>query len=595
MEKDLQQNIHQKRLVKLSNERKRILALPPEKALDAIVESPQAMPLVHSFSEQDFYFLIDDIGVHDALPILSMASNRQWEYILDIDVWEKDRIDNNLVTKWIDLLLRADPQRLVKWLIHDKAEFLEHYLYKNIEVRVREHDQSPSDLGEGLFTFDDVHYFRFISYPFEPETTKSFEAQDISEDDKKRLRFEMLANLLKRISDVDPVLFQNILLGSSSVLPAELEEEIYRLRNVRLAEKGFLPFDEAIGIYQPEASPGTSNDPKMPDKNDFYEKTGSHETLSVPLYPAIMIKEDNLFSSALKVIDAQDVLQHIQLEFATLCNQIITADQKIKDGKEELAETVKKACGYINIGIQSLAKEDTPGTHQVASIIQKFPLLRIFKVGFEQALEQKWQAERWHKKSWFAQNGLPLGFWGEEWMGVLGGLLLKKPLFFDNYKTGVIYREFSSITDIRETSHTLDEITAFDNLLGLMQLKIKTNKDIPLTYKNLILTLWARDHLGLPKESKGPASLTLDEFKNIFNNLFTGKQVKEKSGKIDTSMKISFLNWFSSKTGLDDFEITRKTGRILENLFEQIENEYKEVSQEDLDPRYISLFFVEEN
>ena len=88
-------------------------------------------------------------------------------------------------------------------------------------------------------------------------------------------------------------------------------------------------------------------------------------------------------------------------------------------------------------------------------------------------------------------------------------------------------------------------------------------------------------------------SKTIDEFKVFFNDLFTGKQVKEKSREIDTSMKTSFLNWLSSKTGLDDFEITRETGRILEDLFAQIENEYGEVSPEDLDPRYISLFFVE--
>jgi len=33
-------------------------------------------------------------------------------------------------------------------------------------------------------------------------------------------------------------------------------------------------------------------------------------------------------------------------------------------------------------------------------------------------------------------------------MGVLGGILLKKPLFYDNYKTGVLYREFTSAEDV---------------------------------------------------------------------------------------------------------------------------------------------------
>ena len=35
------------------------------------------------------------------------------------------------------------------------------------------------------------------------------------------------------------------------MIPAESEEEQFRLRNVRLGEKGFLPFHEAVGIYQP--------------------------------------------------------------------------------------------------------------------------------------------------------------------------------------------------------------------------------------------------------------------------------------------------------------------------------------------------------
>ena len=38
---------------------------------------------------------------------------------------------------------------------------------------------------------------------------------------------------------------------SVSLIPSEIEEELFRLRNVRLAEKGFLPFHEAVGVYQP--------------------------------------------------------------------------------------------------------------------------------------------------------------------------------------------------------------------------------------------------------------------------------------------------------------------------------------------------------
>ncbi|MBU4208280.1 MAG: hypothetical protein KKD12_01125, partial [Proteobacteria bacterium] len=106
----------------LSRQRKEILSLPEEKALDRILDSPQPAAIIHSFPEEDFYFLINDIGLEDSLQLLSLASDKQLEYILDIEVWEKDRIGINNVTKWLDLFFRADPQRFVRWFLNKKTE-----------------------------------------------------------------------------------------------------------------------------------------------------------------------------------------------------------------------------------------------------------------------------------------------------------------------------------------------------------------------------------------------------------------------------------------------------------------------------------------
>ena len=58
----------------LQEKRQQILALAPREALDRILQDPQQLPLVHSFPEQDLYFLIHDIGPEDALPLLALAS-----------------------------------------------------------------------------------------------------------------------------------------------------------------------------------------------------------------------------------------------------------------------------------------------------------------------------------------------------------------------------------------------------------------------------------------------------------------------------------------------------------------------------------------
>ncbi|PQP33333.1 hypothetical protein C6A37_13455, partial [Desulfobacteraceae bacterium SEEP-SAG9] len=65
-------------------------------------------------------------------------------------------------------------------------------------------------------------------------------------------------------------------------------------------------------------------------------------------------------------------------------------------------------------------------------------------------------AEKWRVKSWFAKQELPLSFWGEEWIGVLGGLLIKKPLYFDNNRTEGLYREFLCLSEVKETEDVLD-------------------------------------------------------------------------------------------------------------------------------------------
>ena len=57
----------------LQEKRQQILALSPQEALDRILQDPQQLPLIHSFPEQDLYFLIHDIGPEDALPLLALA------------------------------------------------------------------------------------------------------------------------------------------------------------------------------------------------------------------------------------------------------------------------------------------------------------------------------------------------------------------------------------------------------------------------------------------------------------------------------------------------------------------------------------------
>jgi len=554
--------------------RKQILSLSPKDALDAIIDSPHASELVRSFPEEDLQLLIHEIGVEDALPLLALASDDQWTYLLDIETWEQDHFEVASYTRWLNYLANADPDRLVGRFFDEHLDGMELYFFRNIEVVVREHDEDATAFGEDFITLDDQFYVRFLD---DPATSES---DPIAEEDRK----DFLLRFLQRLAAYDHFRYQKVLLEASRVIPAETEEEMYRLRNVRLAEKGFLPFDEAIGIYQP-LQPG--------DVERLGVKAGIGSArrdlpASIQL-PAVRDEGGNLFTDALNLIDSEEDMLQIQAEVAGLSNQIVSADKlKITD-RGQLDDVVQKAIGYAAIGLETLTIDgEGRNLSRAAALLQKYPLSHFFRIGYGLALELKWRTKEWQDRSWPAAHGFPLSFWGEHWLGVLGGLLIDRPLFYGNYETGTLYREFSRLEDIRVTEEALNSIIAADRLLTLMSIRLPSA--IPkgtISYKSLMLTLWARHHLGLPVLL---SPMALHEFRRLYDDLWLGG---DPGRKVKPSMKSSFLDWLSETTGLKHGEIAQELGGVFDSLFREIESEYGQVPAAHLNAKYIQLFLLE--
>jgi hypothetical protein len=580
LEKSHTDKLIAERLRELARQRREIIGLPPEKALEAILNSPQPAALVHSFAEEDFYSLVHEIGPQDALPLLKLASDRQWEYLLDVDTWYKDRVHLPELTRWLDLMLKADPKRLVRACLTQMREPFALYLFRNIELKIRQHDQSPSEIGDDFFTDDEAYYLKLIEFP----------AADPEAQAAKQIRSELLPELLRRISAFDHMDYQNLLLEASALIPAEMEEELYRLRNARLAEKGFLPFDEAVGVYQPllPEAIGRKGEKRIPPD------AGERQMLPVPLSSSNLLAGDDLFARALKSLTSPALLQLLQTEFAGLCNQVIAADQKPIRQRQALAQVVKKVSGFLSIGLAALLPdEEKDDPQRAAAFIGRYFLSEILRVGYGQILAEKWRVEKWRRQSWFQGAGLPLSFWGEQWLGVLGGLLVKKPLFFDNYASGSLYRDFASRQDIKATRRILDTVIVWDGFLALMGIDLEHLKAYRfLTYKNLLLTLWADHHSGLWPAAKKPLPLPLKDFRRFFDTLWEGPA---HARRISPRVKEAFLGWLAERSGWEPFEVSQRLGNTLELLFAEIESELAPVAAKDLDPRYIHHFLIEKD
>jgi len=571
--------IHGRRLA-LQQAREAALALPPEKALERILEHPEPAALVHSFPAQDLHLLIHEIGPDDGLPLLALASDGQLEYILDQEAWRDDRVHPPAADRWLERLLAAAPGRTADWLARTKTEWLELYLFRNLEIRLREHDQDPSDFGEGFFSLDDTLYFRIRPDP-------SAGSDDALPPERRN---GMLQTLLTQVAETDYARFHRLALESSGILPAETEEEEYRLRRVRLAEKGFLPFDEAVGLYQPLA-PGRLPERPHPARRAAAAPAPEAALAVVPLRLAAAA---GVFHRALEAVTDPELMLQLQAEYAALSNRLIVADRLAVRTREDLKTAVDKVAGFLGIGLELLEAAGRPAAEAVAlrhaRLLCAHPLESLFRLGYGEALRLKQRAEKWLAGSWFAARGLGLAFWGEAWFGLLGGLLLKRPRFFDNYRRGVLYREFERLEEIQATEALQSQIEDCDRLLAAIDLPlVPPDRRGFLTYKRLLLTAWARSELGLGERTAAP--LTLAQLREFFDGLFAAPPAGSGAARpLREDAPERLQRWAVRAAGLEPEDVDRLAGAVLTNLLLEVQSEYGAVTPADLDPRFVHLF-----
>ncbi len=573
----------QNRELKLRDQRSRILKMDSESALDAVLDASSPATLIQSFPDQDLYFLMHRIGPSDFIPVLSLAASEQWEYILDVEVWDGDRLDTRIMTKAFDLLFKADPERFLRWIIMEKPDYFEFYLSRHMEILIREHDEVTPDDYDDYVTMDDKFYFRF------PETKQD---EDPDADEEEPLSEEIRASelidaMVRKLAEMDLSVFHGLMLETMNVLPAETEEEQFRLKTVRLAEKGFLPFHEAIGIYQPTPLTALRKRPK-----NFILSSELFDP-DLPLPPQSFtqfLAGDDLFVKALALVPA-DFMLTLESELAALVNKVISADRlKIRDTKN-LGKIIQKTTAFLSLGLESILEENI-SLENAADLIQTYYLEDLFRTGSRAGIQLKAAVHNWYKHSFVLRQNLPLSFLGETFLGVMGGLLLDRPLYFDNYRTGELYRHFASLSDIRVTRQAVDRIMGIDSLLARLNPDIASFKKGVLTYKSLILTLWVKDRLGLAPDL---SPIDTAAFKPFFTALFAedldpGLAVDAQSPEHIPDIRADDLAlWASETIGMD---LPTLVQDLLRDLLTEIREEYATVHPDRIDPRFMPHFLL---
>jgi Family of unknown function (DUF6178) len=538
-----------------------VFSLPATDSLKRILSLDHPQGLIRSLSRIDFHWLVKKVGEEDSLPLLQMASYEQWQYLMDMELWKKDRLSFEEASVWIARLNQADPMRLVDWLCTEGEHFSCLYFSKIIKVEVRRTDE-VYDLSDGFVSFDNLFYFKVINPEYE----------------------EHIRNILQLLAATEHERYQALLLGVQGTLSSEMEEEMYRLRNVRLAEDGFLPYEEALSIYsrlKPESL-------KRNEKSSSLEFSSTPpEGIRVPMTPIIHTERTSFLIESAGGISDPLFMDRIRLEFAGLCNQIIAAEGMEVDDLEVLLKVCRRAAGYISLGLEKVSDKKLPLSEE---FLRSNSLIDIFRVGYGLALELKWEAEQWVKKAWFERKRLGRDFWEEHWGGILSGLLLRRPQVFVQTHAGESYKDFENLSEIDDCHTILKAMSILDRLLENIAsqhtLKPALEKHLQVTFSSLIFTYWARQEL---KIDPGFGPLAGDQVRNLFKIIRKGE--KKPPYRLVDHEKV-FIQTFSGYASSLNAVGEMNWRETLSHLWQGFREEYALVKAADLDPKFVRYMLV---
>lgn len=257
--------------------------------LERILGDPDPRKVVEALPAGDFFWLVKKIGDDDCLPVLELATPDQWQYLLDLEIWDRDEINPAEALAWLRRLFEANRPRTVEWLLDEGSALLYHVFQTSLEVLVREEDDKEFEIPEGFFTHDGVLYLQARDAEAEP----------------------FLRELTGAIAAASLAAYQTLMSSLAGTVPSEMEEGMYRMRTVRLAESGFLPFGEAVAIYSP-LSPDQLKRGGRPDAVDV-PAAGEPEAL-IPFLPLHEGGQTGSLREAIARISDPPVLDRLRLD-----------------------------------------------------------------------------------------------------------------------------------------------------------------------------------------------------------------------------------------------------------------------------------------
>jgi len=518
---------------------------------ERVINHPAPERLIRSLCPQDLYWLIQRVGADDSLCFIEAASAEQWQFIVDLEIWDGDRIDIKKSTEWLLRFKRSDEKRFISWLYDEMWGFTLAYFYRLLHWELL-FEEVRDDLDKGAVSPDGTLYVT------------------VTDDELAEPVMELVSALFTDEHRRYVMLFDNL----SVMIPAEIEEEVYRMRNVRIAEEGFLPREEAVSVYAPLDVDVLK---KVTVKKMARSERGVGDT-AVPAVPLALPAGTGFLWDVIAAIDDTEVVDRLRREFAGLCNRLIVADGLVPSGYGTLRDIGNKAARCISIAVEAVSGGDHEMTH---AIIFSNSLDVLFRVGYGHMLQFRRDVRSWRKDAWFARRGFPLFFWGDEWSAVVNGVIADTSRDAAAGDDDIMFG-CETYADVEKIRTVFAHMTMLDVLLERMDrsydLGTNTIGGDDATVHSLLFTFWVRRMLGL---SPVMASVAYEDVRECI------KRIRKDPVAAETMFLKTFCDDMVDEPNID---LLRDA---LHALWVVFDDAYRTVAPEDINDVYHPFFLVD--
>ncbi|HLO24498.1 MAG TPA: DUF6178 family protein [Geobacteraceae bacterium] len=388
----------------------RIREEPAKKRMELILADPEGERLTRALKPQELFWTLMEIGMTDALELLEYASPEQWEFFLDMELWEQSAVSQAKALEWLGHLMEAGEEKLVGQLPYLDIELLLAILTREITVGGGVGDLTSDEerIADWDHTFDNLYFITFRN----PKNAR------------------VIGTLLDMIHRRNNPLYRTLMEGVKNEVESEMEEEAFQLRNGRLADLGFPSREEAVFIYA-RIDPASF----APAKEKKHLSRSEEGGLTVPL------KDDSLLARALQKLGSEELGQ----ELAYLVNNALVAEETPVSDSATMQSILQRVAGYLTIALEFLGGDDV---ERACGILEREPLKRLFQLGHSIVQQAR------KKAGMVAGVDYATG-------KALNGLKAERPRFYRGLDSDRVdgYREFSGMADVRRVEEFLEKLT----------------------------------------------------------------------------------------------------------------------------------------